>query len=112
MGVQEGVIGLKLISVMNAQMFRIPKAPNQICPLMPKRSQWTLLDNLVRFATRSLIAKVFVNHAWRLSGQALAAAVQEGVIGLKLISVMNAQMFPTTLLCEIDVKAIVYSDWE
>merc|ERR1712019_156869 len=61
--VQDRVIGLNLISVMNAQMFRIPKAPNQLCPLMPKRSQWILLDNLVRFATRSLIAKVFVNHA-------------------------------------------------
>merc|ERR1711870_131508 len=98
--VQDRVIGLKLTSATNAQM----KTTKQICQWLLKLSQWILLDSLVRSATRSLTARVFVNHGLRLSGQALAAAVQDRVIGLKLTSATNAQMNPTIFWCKRDIE--------
>merc|ERR1712187_359855 len=93
--VPDPVIGLQLNSATNAQM----KTTRQICQWLLKLSQWILLDSLVRSATRSLTARVFVNHASRRSGQGLVAAVQDRVIGLKLTSATNAQMKTTKQIC-------------
>merc|ERR1712187_1086342 len=102
--VQARVIGLKLTSATNAQM----KTTKQICLWLLKLSQWILQDSLVRSATRSLTARVLVHHALRLSGQALAVAVQDRVIGLKLTSATNAQMNPTIFWCKRDIETNGY----